>query len=117
MRSVAVEEADEREKEEAKASQAASDKAKADEKAADKEKEGKGETVVKRPIPDSAIAAKEFVMPKFLPDREPENSFKAEAEKKTPFWRAPDDALKTMRQQKETKDESWIDTLPERMFK
>ena len=54
-------------------------------------------------------------MPKFIADREP-TSFKEE-NKKIPSWRAPDDALKTIRQQKETKDEDWIDTLPERMFK
>ena len=61
---------------------------------ADKEKEGKGEAVVVRPIPDSAKAEAEFVMPKFIADRE---TPKWGDEKKVPSWRAPDDALKTNR--------------------
>ena len=57
MRRIAIEEANERETDELKASQAASDKAKADELKADSEKEGKGEAVVaKREIPPSAKA-------------------------------------------------------------
>ena len=115
-RRVAVQEADEREAREDKASKEASDKAKADEMAADKEKEGKGETAVKRPMPASAKAPVEFVMPKFIEDREPVNQ-QPEKPKRIPSWRAPDEALKTMNQTRSTKDETWIDSLPEKMYK
>ena len=70
---------------------------------------------VERPIPASAKRPVAFVMPKFIPDREPEEPAHVVAAR-APSWRAPDEALPTPRQMKTTEDEGWIEQLPEKMY-